>query len=654
MSKTKSVATFSKEECVTWLKEAGLSISGSKEELQIRINKYKRYPNLVNRLKSRASAQYNFFCSLDPIQIPPLTAKWNANQSLYPTVSNEMFMQYLQQKKEGSQGQQEKAYRMLQSRKIVSVKTLSDEGNVFVKAMIKKSYGNQSRPAVILFQQDIPKKGNCSCPVGLSGLCCHVLSLLLFLKHFSATGEKILELTCTQQLQKWHRRTKKGSIPMIPLKDIKLKSAKKKTSLLNAKNAISPADSDSSHFKRDLSRMIKELNQKLDLEKNIENHVYGVLSNSEIGKNSSLGQFLIYKNELKSAMSLADHKYVSQSLYDSSLITVDKNKEKEITKYITCNTTFLPETQETIVISNNIVIHQNELPLIIEKYVPVYANVNTNFIENIKSQINTNIKEITVDITYLEAPIPNSTNYINVAQNSKLWHSTRRFKITGSRLPALLGFYGKQKFNSYWNIVENGSQEDNLQNLTNIKRGQYYEHEALEYFKKISKSVPSTCGFFQHPTKKRFGASPDALGPCGILIEIKTRATDSDGPLKSLAHSPNYFIQCQLQMICTDASYCFLLSYHPESKIGTTFVICKDNVLMDAVIDLCESKLHNEKVLIWNHHEQKDLKNIGIKLTGKYVDFENLKPLRRYITQCCKSIPLVRFVDNFQLDFEKA
>ena len=39
------------------------------------------------------------------------------------------------------------------------------------------------------------------------------------------TGEKIIELTCTQQLQKWQRRTKKGSIPMIPLKDIKVRSA---------------------------------------------------------------------------------------------------------------------------------------------------------------------------------------------------------------------------------------------------------------------------------------------------------------------------------------------------------------------------------------------------------------------------------------------
>ena len=77
--------------------------------------------------------------------------------------------------------------------------------------MIKKSYGTQIRPAVVLFPDSIPQTVHCSCPVGLSGLCCHVLAVLLYLKHYSDTKEKLLELTCTHQLQKWHR-----SIPMVP------------------------------------------------------------------------------------------------------------------------------------------------------------------------------------------------------------------------------------------------------------------------------------------------------------------------------------------------------------------------------------------------------------------------------------------------------
>ena len=117
------------------------------------------------------------------------------------------------------------ALQMFTSRKIVNVKTLVSEQAVYVKAMIKKSCGSLQRPTVIMFQNGIATKAHCSCPVGLSGICCHVLALLLFLKHYHETGEKIQALTCTEQLQKWHRSSHKSSIPMIPLRELKVKSA---------------------------------------------------------------------------------------------------------------------------------------------------------------------------------------------------------------------------------------------------------------------------------------------------------------------------------------------------------------------------------------------------------------------------------------------
>ena len=93
-----------------------------------------------------------------------------------------------------------------------------------IRGMIKKSYGTTVRPAVIYFQDNVHCKATCRCPVGLSGVCCHILALLLYLKHYTDI-KKPLELTCTQQLQKSHRRSKKGSIPMVPLDKIKPKSA---------------------------------------------------------------------------------------------------------------------------------------------------------------------------------------------------------------------------------------------------------------------------------------------------------------------------------------------------------------------------------------------------------------------------------------------
>ena len=155
-------------------------------------------------------------------------------------VNEAIFKTYCSFKHKGNHGQQEKAFRMLQSRKIVSVKPLQENNELFVKAMIKKSYGTQIRPAVVSFHDSISQTAHCSCPVGLSGVCCHVLAVLLYLKHYSDTKEKLLELTCTQQLQKWHRRSKKGYIPMVPLNEIKPKSASLK--MKDSKFSISAAD----------------------------------------------------------------------------------------------------------------------------------------------------------------------------------------------------------------------------------------------------------------------------------------------------------------------------------------------------------------------------------------------------------------------------
>ena len=151
---------------------------------------------------------------------------------------------------------------MLQSRKIVTVRAIHEQSRIFVRAMIKKSCDTTIGPAVVLFQNSLPRKATCSCPVGLSGLCCHILALLLlFLKHCTDTNEKTLELTCTEELQKWHRRSKKGSIPIVPLKQLKPKSAGTKIKQNNVD--FFPADSQNSYLKRNVPNIILNLKEKL-------------------------------------------------------------------------------------------------------------------------------------------------------------------------------------------------------------------------------------------------------------------------------------------------------------------------------------------------------------------------------------------------------
>ena len=51
-------------------------------------------------------------------------------------------------------------------------------------------------------------------------------------------------------------------------------------------------------------------------------------------------------------------------------------------------------------------------------------------------------------------------------------------------------------------------------------------------------SRATSCGFLNHPDDSSYGASPDGLVAPYILLEIKTRAANSDGPLLNIAKNP--------------------------------------------------------------------------------------------------------------------
>ena len=55
---------------------------------------------------------------------------------------------------------------------------------------------------------------------------------------------------------------------------------------------------------------------------------------------------------------------------------------------------------------------------------------------------------MTVNMCNLKAPCPCGPNYHDVLQNTNEWGDLHKFKITGSKLPALLGLYGQEKYSS--------------------------------------------------------------------------------------------------------------------------------------------------------------------------------------------------------------
>ena len=78
----------------------------------------------------------------------------------------------------------------------------------------------------------------------------------------------------------------------------------------------------------------------------------------------------------------------------------------------------------------------------------VYPKItNTNTLQPTITQQLTNSSDsvIKLDICFLIASSPTGSNCIDTVQNTDTCHNTRKYKITGSRLPSLLGIYGKTK-----------------------------------------------------------------------------------------------------------------------------------------------------------------------------------------------------------------
>ena len=323
-----NVNDFSKDECVKYLTEIGVSHTGTLDELKTRIILFDRTPNLVNKLRAKAQRLYTFKCSLDPIKIPAPSTKWTSSESMYPHVNADMIHMYATQKREGSIGQQQKAWQFVSSRKIESIKSFVDGPRLFVKAMIQKSFGSITRPAVVLFHNGVPIQGHCKCAVGLCGTCAHIIATLLFLKHFSDKGENVLKLTCTEQLQTWHRRIKKGSVPMVPLRQLGVKSARASKRQMAETMSMEPADTSQSSFKRDVSSMLKDINNDINKMKiNFEHHVYNVLNNSPIGE--TIHQHLNYRYTIKAAEALGDHTYCNGLLNKMDSI-IETNRAKSV------------------------------------------------------------------------------------------------------------------------------------------------------------------------------------------------------------------------------------------------------------------------------------------------------------------------------------
>ena len=152
----KSIERLYRDECIEKLKQIGQHRPGTLEEMKMKLHKFSLYPRLQQRLKLKAQRQCKFDCTLVPSEVPGIKAKWSSDEKFYPFVHNSAFNKYCSFKHQGNKGQQEEAIRMLQSSKIVTVKTIHEQSGIFARAKAKDSYGTTIRPALVSFQNYLP------------------------------------------------------------------------------------------------------------------------------------------------------------------------------------------------------------------------------------------------------------------------------------------------------------------------------------------------------------------------------------------------------------------------------------------------------------------------------------------------------------------
>ena len=163
-------------------------------------------------------------------------------------------------------------------------------------------------------------------------------------------------------------------------------------------------------------------------------------------------------------------------MFDADVISIEKNKIDTIKFYIDKNNGII-QTHGTNIKTNNTscikqchsdTVHQNILE-IMQPHSVYEGFKDLEVKKSLNEQILNGDTTVNIDISYLVAPKPCGSNYIDVKQNTQEWHDYRKFKITASRLAHLLGLLGKSKFNIFWDIVKNGTAAPDISYLKNIK-----------------------------------------------------------------------------------------------------------------------------------------------------------------------------------------
>lgn len=581
-----------------------------------------------------------------------------------------MIKNYQALKRQGSLGQYRKALRMFNSRKVKTVKVCKEGSSIFVKAHIFKSFtptnNGVTRPAVVLFQDGTPIKGHCECAVGLSGLCCHVVCLLIYLQHYTSHGVKFLALTCTQKIQKWHRKgvTKQTELCHVPLSQLRNVRSSRKTldssrpkRKLNVSNAQALSDESlekNDWSKRDIDGMVSRIRNGIQETKvNIESHIYDQLKKYDV--KSGLFEQLHYNYNYRLKQALQDHNYAKDCFHDEQLLkprfSANDCDVWHAPLLLTDNIAEDPNTEDDQLVTGMLAPAEDQhapgasvaknQTMYEHETVNLYVKQLEGIVEaakgNLVSKGDKNTKVLSISVPPLKPVYAFGFNYHEVKQNTQEWFDLRIGKVTCSIIGNLIGLAGEKEHLHYLLCVKNKIDPNKVKpkKFASFTRGRQFEGEAVEAFVTATKLPVTSCGFFTHPSDIKYGGSPDGVG-LGFLLEVKTRVAGSDGPL--IAVTANHLLQTNYQMAITGATIVFLQSYHPETKSFNLFLIQKNNLLLTVTKTIIDHMITGSIICEWPHEENKLLKKLGELNVGRVPTFQSTKPLRSWVKEEAKKV----------------
>lgn len=160
---------------------------------------------------------------------------------------------------------------------------------------------------------------------------------------------------------------------------------------------------------------------------------------------------------------------------------------------------------------------------------------------------------------------------LDIPQGTDAWKKQRVGKATASKIADIVAKtktgWGASRANYAAQLIAErltGVPQEGYTNAA-MQWGTDTEPKARENYSMLNGVPIEECGFFQHPSIKQSGASPDGLIGTDGLIEIKCPQTSTH--LETLLGAPiekKYHLQMQWQMLCCNRKWCDFVSFDPR------------------------------------------------------------------------------------------